>query len=97
MNYKYYGLELTPTIFSELLIQMFDGKQFSRQDAVDTIAKYHAENGGLLNKPSYLKGRNQWECKIGRTEVDPLSRIFSQAGTCYPELPHVALIMYCDD
>ena len=38
-----------------------------------------------------------WECKIGRTDVDPISRIFSQAGTCYPEFPHIALIIYCDD
>lgn len=170
MDYRFFGLELTPAIFEELLIQFFDGKQFSRQDAVDIITNYHLENGGLLNKTSYLsvfkkaaqnlknkgitnigygvwrlcyskeeveeivpkskveeisvkaekeigsgnnavyvyyydgyrelasmKGNNVWECKIGRTDVDPLARIFSQAGTCYPELPHLALIIRCDD
>ena len=38
-----------------------------------------------------------WPCKIGRTDCDPIQRIIGQAGTCYPELPHVALIIYCDD
>lgn len=170
MGYKYKGIELTPAIFSELLIQLFDGTQFSRQDAIDAIIKYHQENGGTLNKPSYvsafkkatqnlkdtgienvgygiwklnyqidstevvvsqktsseisvhadleigsgnasvyvyyydsyrelaiIKGSRSWECKIGRTDVDPIGRIVGQAGTCYPELPHIALIIYCDD
>ena len=170
MEYIYNGLELTPAVFRALLIQFFDGKQFSRQDALEKITKYHVENGGLLKKSSYvpvfkkavqllknneienvgygiwklcyqkdlaeiiipkkksdsmnyfadkeigsgkfavyvyyydsykelagLKGETAWACKIGRTDVDPIARIFSQAGTCYPELPHLALIIYCDD
>ena len=169
MDYKYFGLELTPAIFEVLLIQFFDGKQFSRQDAIDKITSYHLENGGVLDKTSYvgvfkktaqklkdkglenvgygiwrlcyeaniveeivpkqkreqsdfqaekeigngnsslyvyyydsykelanLKGNNEWECKIGRTDVEPIGRILSQAGTCYPELPHIALIIYCE-
>lgn len=170
MNYKYYGLELTPAIFQDLLIQLFDGKQFSRKDALEVITKYHTDNGGVLNKASYvdvfkkatqnlkkcgienagygiwrlcykkevvdeiiastnrneisysadkeigegnnavyvyyydgykelalLQGKEIWQCKIGRTDVDPIGRIFSQAGTCYPELPHLALIINCED
>ncbi len=170
MGYKYEGIELTPNVFVELLIQFYDGKQFKRQDAIDKITTYHAEQGGLLDKTEYvsvfkkasaklrdeglqqrgygvwqllykkkeideivkkentkdvelkadkeigvgkkavyvyyydryrefslLKGYNVWECKIGRTDVDPLGRIFSQAGTCYPELPHLALLINCDD
>ncbi len=170
MDYRFIGLELTPAIFEELLILFFDGKQFSRQDAIDRITRYHLDNGGFLNKTSYisvfkkatqnlkdkglvntgygvwrlcyskktieeiipkskaeeavfkadkeigegknavyiyyydsykelasLKEKDLWECKIGRTDVDPISRIFSQAGTCYPELPHLALIIHCDD
>lgn len=172
MDYLYKGLELTPNIFAKLLIQFFDGKQFSRQDAVNTITNYHLENGGQLNKSSYvavfkkaaqslkdegienigygmwrllhkekeiieilpknanaddeinvtadkeighgskavyvyfydsykdlsvLKGQSAWQCKIGRTDVDPIGRIYSQAGTCYPELPHIALIIHCED
>ena len=54
MDYKYEGLELTPAIFSDLLIQLLDGKQFSRKDAIEKITNYHLENGGLLNKPSYV-------------------------------------------
>lgn len=170
MEYKYFGLELTPTIFKDLLIQFFDGKQFNRKDAINVITKYHSDNGGVLNKPSYVsvfkkatqglnkngienvgygtwrlcyekeaveeivaikdteegtysadkkigEGKNAvyvyyydcykelslllekdvWQCKIGRTDVDPIGRVFSQAGTCYPELPHLALVIYCDD
>lgn len=169
MEYKYKGLELMPKEFSELMVQFFDGKQFSRQDAIKRITEYHLDNGGLLNKTSYittfksatrlldkcgienvgygiwrlsykkkdieiitsgvnhkesysadkvlgegenaiyvyyydcykdlaiLKGRNAWECKIGRTDVDSISRVFSQAGTCYPEVPHLALIINCKD
>lgn len=170
MDYKYKGIELTPTVFIELLIQFYDGKQFSRQEALEQIPKYHSENGGLLNKANYtsvfkkavqklkdngiensgygiwklcykkekveeilvnskqddftytadkvigvgsksvyvyfydaykelatLKGKNIWECKIGRTDVDPIGRIMSQAGTCYPELPHIALLINCDN
>ncbi|MCH3923261.1 GIY-YIG nuclease family protein [Limosilactobacillus sp.] len=44
-----------------------------------------------------LKGQHVWECKIGRTETDPISRVLGQAGTCYPELPHIALILNCDN
>ena len=44
-----------------------------------------------------INGEESWPCKIGRTDCDPIQRIISQAGTCYPELPHVALIIYCDD
>ena len=42
-----------------------------------------------------LQGNSVWACKIGRTDTDPISRVFGQAGTCYPELPHIALIIHC--
>jgi hypothetical protein len=170
MEYKYQGLELTPGIFRELLIDLFDGKQFTRQDAVNIVTRYHTDHGGILQKPTYiptfkktsllmrneglvkagygvwklnykknqieimpaakkdiipaytadkeigsgkksiyvyyydnykelasLKNSKIWECKVGRTDVDPISRVVGQAGTCYPEMPHIALVIYCDD
>ena len=170
MEYKYQGLELTPGIFWELLIDLFDGKQFTRQDAVNIVTRYHTDHGGILQKPTYiptfkktsllmrneglvkagygvwrlnykknqieimpaakkdiipaytadkeigsgkksiyvyyydnykelasLKNSKIWECKVGRTDVDPISRVVGQAGTCYPEMPHIALVIYCDD
>ena len=169
-EYKYKGLELTPNVFTELLILYFDGKQFKRNNAIDTIVQCHKEKGGILEKKEYVsvfkkacrklsarglsnigygiwrlnyqvneveiiqeesseemktykadlilgegeksvyvyyydtyrnyaenKGLSVWECKIGRTDKDPLQRVFGQAGTCYPELPHIALILKCDD
>ena len=44
-----------------------------------------------------LKGSKVWACKVGRTDVDPIQRVLGQAGTCYPELPHIALIIRCDN
>ena len=44
-----------------------------------------------------LKGLTVWECKVGRTDRDPINRVLGQTGTCYPELPHIALIIKCDD
>jgi hypothetical protein len=169
-TYKYFGIELTPNVFSDLLILLFDGKQFDRNSAIETIMNYHKDNGGILYKKDYIsvfkkasknlsgngmtnvgygiwrlnyqkdevevvidkstdekilynadltigKGENfvyvyyyntykkyaeinglkSWECKIGRSENNPLQRIFSQSGTCYPELPHIALIIRCDN
>ena len=42
------------------------------------------------------RGEKYWQCKIGRTDSEPLQRIFNQSGTSFPELPHVALVIYCD-
>lgn len=170
-EYKWNGLELTPAIFIKLLIELFDGKQFDRTTAINTIVEYHKEHGGLTQKPDYVavfkaasgklkkqgmesvgygtwrlsydnegpvevvekkgkleevsfsadkeigegafavyvyffdsykelaekKNEDMWECKIGRTDVDPVSRVFGQAGTCFPEYPHLALIIHCKD
>lgn len=169
-EYKYKGLELTPSVFADLLIQFFDGTQFDRRTAISDITNHHKTFGGVLKedknaisvfkhatrilkdcgiqnvgygmwrlnykkkeltiiepqmkedisytiekelgkgkKSVYLyyynaykelariKGMHSWECKIGRTDVEPIQRIMGQAGTCYPELPHIALVMYCDD
>jgi len=46
---------------------------------------------------SELKSENIWPCKIGRTEIDPLDRVLSQASTGISELPHIAFIVYTDD
>lgn len=169
-EYKYTGVELTPNVFADLLISLFDGKQFDRQTAILQISEYHKSHGGVLKQgkdiitvfkkatqklrdcgiqnkgygtwrlnykekettvlesnnkeqdsypvdkeigkglfsvylyyyDSYkelaeLKGQHFWQCKIGRTDIEPIQRIVGQAGTCYPELPHIALIMYCDN
>lgn len=173
-NYEFKGLKLTPAVFSKLIVLLFDGKQFSRQTAIDMVSDYHSSHGGIieegrnliavfkaatknmqkndvglinkgygiwelhyevhttikvvdkaatLNLNTYkvdetfgtgsnavyvyyydvykelaeIKGKKCWECKIGRTDRDPIQRVVSQAGTCYPELPHIALVIYCDD
>lgn len=166
-DYKYYGLELTANVFKELLIELYDGKQFKRQDAIDTIVSFHKDHGGFTNKNGYvavfknasrrlsneglenigygtwrlnykketleiveeqksedisytvdkiigegnnavyvyyydtykelaeLKDQAYWECKIGRTDREPIQRVLNQAGTCHPEYPHIALVINC--
>lgn len=168
-EYKYNGIELTPQVFSELMVALLDGKQFERSTAIKTVTEYHEKNGGLVKKHEYigvfkracsilkdnglvnaaygtwrlnykvkdiqiapkenpntvsykadkvigkgdnivyvyyydvykrlsaLDGKDVFECKIGRSDGDAFQRILSQTGTCYPELPHVALIILCDN
>lgn len=43
------------------------------------------------------KEEDIYACKIGRTDVDPIQRIYSQMGTCFPEKPHIALVIKCED
>ncbi len=35
-----------------------------------------------------------WPCKIGKTNVDPVSRIINQVGTGLPEIPKIGLLIY---
>lgn len=36
---------------------------------------------------------DRWPCKVGRTDMDPLNRVTSQAATALPEHPHIAVIL----
>lgn len=176
-EYKYKEQPLRRGSFGDILIHLFNQKRFSRQTAVNTVKKFHRDNGGKIDPtadyvhmfkgccsqfrksglgiqnvgygewlldtthsgdnigiveekqetttPSHkiifdkeigrgetsvyvyyydayrklarLKGEDRYPCKIGRTDVSPLERILSQAGTCYPELPHCALLIRCEN
>ena len=50
-------------------------------------------------KDFYLsKGQENYPCKIGMSKKEnPLDRIIGQSLTAYPELPHIALVINCDD
>lgn len=177
-EYKYRGIELTPIVFAELMVLLFDGKLFSRQDAIDGVVSYHTRHGGLAAKNSYVtafkhgtnrflseyvvnvargmwrlnyksdlvepvsiseadvvnsfenvdvlfnvpvdkqigegngsvyvyyydvykllaKANNSdtWACKVGMSSGDALSRVASQVGTAYPEVPHIGLVIKSD-
>ena len=45
---------MTPNIFAELLILLFDGKQFKRTTAIEVITQYHHDGGGVLGKKEYV-------------------------------------------
>lgn len=81
-------------------------KEAERKDEVRVLADKTIGGGNqsvyvyyydTYRKLAELEGRNAWECKIGRTETDPIQRIMAQAGTCYPETPHIALLINCDN
>lgn len=164
------GLSLTPKEFKQLLIELFDGKQFKRKEAIDSICQYWKEQGGTVEEKDYVsvfkrackmlenegiynKGYGVWvlkykketvevfqasvndntktyvidkeigngdsavyiyyydsykelaelrnevyfACKIGRTDTDPIQRVYSQMGTCFPEKPHIALVINCEN
>ena len=163
------GLKLIPSLFASILIELFDGKIFERQTAIDKVREYHLNAGGILEqdrdyvavfkaaaqvlknngltnqgygvwrlnykkqdseivkqkktvikydvdeeigngdsavyvyyydiykKYAEINGKNFFECKIGRTDKAPIQRIIDQTGTCYPEKPHIALIIYCEN
>jgi len=37
------------------------------------------------------KKENVWQCKVGKTDGEPLQRILQQASTALPERPHIAI------
>lgn len=170
-DYIYKNIELTPNVFADVMIYLFNGKQFKRQAAIDKIVAYHIDHEGISHRDKYtdtfkkaaqslanssaltnvgygswrlriddtntviekieteekpnrtsfnideilgegegtvyvyyyevykeralLKGQTLWECKVGMTDRNAMDRIFSQAGTAYPEYPHVATLIKC--
>ena len=45
-----------------------------------------------------LNGKEHFPCKVGMTkEKHPFERIYGQASTCFPEAPHIGLIIKCKD
>ena len=51
----------------------------------------------VYKKYAQLKGQSEWYCKVGMTTRNIWDRIYSQAGTAFPEEPFVALTIKCDD
>lgn len=45
-QYRYQGVKLTPSIFTAILIQLYDGRRFERQDAINKVVHFHTDNGG---------------------------------------------------
>lgn len=39
----------------------------------------------------------QWPCKIGRTDINPITRVLQQLNSSAPELPELALVFQCND
>jgi T5orf172 domain len=59
-----------------------------------TIYLYYYDT---YKKHALLNNSDIWECKIGRTDRDPLERVLSQASTALPEKPHISILIYTDN
>lgn len=46
MEYKYKNIRLTPGVFCDLLMDLFEDKQFDRQTAIECVVLHHKDNGG---------------------------------------------------
>lgn len=53
-EYKYSGIELYPSVFKEIMLKLYFGKQFTRQEAIEETKKYHISHGGVCNKTNYV-------------------------------------------
>jgi len=51
---NYQGLKLTPSLFADILILLFDGKQFHRQDAISDVKQFFVDHGGSLENKDYV-------------------------------------------
>lgn len=59
-----------------------------------TIYLYYYDT---YKKYALVNNLDIWECKIGRTDRDPLERVLSQASTALPEKPHISMLIYTDN
>lgn len=50
----YNGIKLTPSIFKKIMIDNLDGKQFSRQQAIDVVKEEFAKNGGNIEGLNFI-------------------------------------------
>lgn len=89
LNYKVREVEIVKEVVKDTAEYAADKTIGSGENSVYV---YYYD---IYRKYAEQSGQQIWECKIGRTDENPLQRIFGQAGTCYPEPPHIALIMKC--
>ena len=52
-NYDYKNMELTPLIFSKLMVEILNNSEFTNKYAVKCVTEHHLKNGGVLLKHSY--------------------------------------------
>ena len=60
----------------------------------DSVYLYYFESYRQL---AILNGKQEFQCKIGRTERDPLLRVLSQSSTALPEYPKIARLYRTTD
>lgn len=90
LNYKKTEIEVFETEKTKEIIKA--DEEFGEGNVAVYVYYYD-----VYKELANLKNEIYYPCKIGRTDRDPLQRIISQSGTCYPEKPHIALIFYCDN
>ncbi len=82
------AVPIGPTVESPVVADLILG---TRENGNGALYVYYLPAYRLQSE---AEKANVWQCKIGRTDRDPLARILAQAATALPEKPHVALIVY---
>ena len=72
-----------------------------QESLADTVLGQGASYVYLYYLPLYRtyyegKGNEHWPCKIGRSDIDPIERIYNQTSIGLPEVPIVAIIINTD-
>ena len=60
----------------------------------NSVYLYYFEN---YRKLADIEGRQEFPCKIGRSERDPILRVLSQSSTALPEVPTIARLFKTND
>lgn len=92
LNYEIQETIIEENVTKEKLIKLDIDKEIG--EGLSSIYVYYYD---IYKVYAEVKGKSSWECKIGRSDGEPIERILTQAKTSYPELPHVALIIKCLD
>ena len=90
LNYKVQETTIDNEEINKKLVKIDGDKEIGEGESAVYVYYYD-----IYKHYAEVRGKTSWECKIGRSDIEPIERILSQAKTSYPELPHIALIIRC--
>lgn len=93
-NGQAFPTENTPPAFDEDTLVIPPVADIIVGEGEDSVYLYYFESYRRL---AVLDGKQYFQCKIGRTERDPLLRVLSQSSTALPEYPKIARLFRTAD
>lgn len=92
LNYKVQETIIDINEKKEKLVKIEADKQIG--EGISSVYVYYYD---IYKRYAESREQTIWECKIGKSDTEPIERVLSQVKTSYPELPHIALIIRCSD